>query len=69
MNKSRPCADPEGRGQLVPQQYWFGSPGKSQSYQASVQCWTIIGPPTKWRFDGGPMMADFLLYLDPSQFH
>ena len=26
-------------------QYWFGSPGKLQNYQASIQCWAIIGPP------------------------
>ena len=26
-------------------QYWSRSPEKSQSYQASIQCWAIIGPP------------------------
>ena len=29
----------------VSKQYWFRSPEKSQSYQASIQCWAIIGPP------------------------
>ena len=55
---------------LVSLQYWSGSLEKSQSYQASIQCWAIIGlpekhyliwaiigPPFKWRFVGGPMMA------------
>ena len=27
----------------VSQQYWSGCPGKSQSYQASIYCWAIIG--------------------------
>ena len=26
-------------------QYCPGSPEKSQSYQVSIQCWAIIGPP------------------------
>ena len=34
---------------------------QSHSYQASIQCWAIIGTPAKrpitWRFAGGPMMA------------
>ena len=30
---------------------------KSQSYRASIQCWTIINTPFKWRFASGPMMA------------
>ena len=34
-----------------------GFPGKSQSYQASIQCFGIIGPPAKWRFADGHMMA------------
>ena len=44
---------------------WFsgGSTDKSQSFQASVQCWAIIGTPAKR--PGGPMMARFLWYLDP----
>ena len=29
------------------EQYWSGSLAKSQSYQASTQCWAIIGPPAK----------------------
>ena len=34
-------------------------PLKSQSYQASIQCWVIIGTPAKrkWRFAGGSMMT------------
>ena len=28
-------------------QYWSGSPEKSQSYQASIQCWAIICTPAK----------------------
>ena len=53
-------ADPEGGGQWVrtppppplknhknrvSKQYWSRYPEKSQSYQASIQCWAIIGPP------------------------
>ena len=49
-------ADPErGQGVQTPlknhkknrisKQYWSRSPEKSQSYQASIQCWAIIGPP------------------------
>ena len=45
----------------VPYKYWSGSKGKSQSYQAGIQCWATIGPasetPFKWRFAGGAMMA------------
>ena len=33
-------------------QYWLGSPGKSQSYKASIQCWAIIGPPAKRPLNG-----------------
>ena len=29
----------------VSKQYWSGSPEKSLSYQASIQCWANIGPP------------------------
>ena len=44
----------------VSKQYWSESPEKSQSYQASIQYWVIIGPPAKrhlWRFAGGLIMA------------
>ena len=41
-------------------------PKKSQSYQASIQCWATIGPPMKrhlmafrWRADGGPLIVVF----------
>ena len=35
-------------------QYWSGYPEKSQSYmyQASIQCWAIIGPPAKRHLNG-----------------
>ena len=59
-------ADPEGgggRGQgvqiprkftkyRVSEQYWSGSPEKSQNYQASIQCWGIIGPPANRHLNG-----------------
>ena len=32
----------------VSKQYWSRSPEKSQSYQASIQCWVIIGPPASY---------------------
>ena len=57
------CADPEVRGSEPPpppESYKnIGSysnnvpiPLKSQSYQASIQCWAIIGPPEKRHFIG-----------------
>ena len=36
----------------VSKQYWSRSPEKSQSYQASIQCWAIIGPPAKRYLNG-----------------
>ena len=36
---------PQSQIYRVPYQYWFGISGKSQSYQASIQCWAIISPP------------------------
>ena len=36
----------------VSEQYWSGSPEKSQSYQASIQCWDIIGPSAKRHLNG-----------------
>ena len=40
---------PSGKTQKyrLSKQYWSGSPEKSQSYQASIQCWAIIGTPAK----------------------
>ena len=44
-------------------QYWSGSTEKWQSYQASNQCWAIIGPPAKrhtsfcWRADYDPLLS------------
>ena len=35
----------------IPKHYWSGSPEKSQSYQASIQCLAIIGPPVKHHFN------------------
>ena len=39
-------------------------PLKNRSYQASIQCWTIIGTPAKrhlmafrWRADDGPLIV------------
>ena len=40
------------RSYRVPQQYWSGSCGKSQSYQANSQCWAIISPPAKRHLNG-----------------
>ena len=47
-------------------QYWSRFPEKSQSYQASIQCWAIIGTPAKrllmafpWRADDGPILVVF----------
>ena len=46
---------------------------KSQSYQASIQCWVIMGRPAKRHLNGilpgGPMMARFKWYLDPLSSH
>ena len=36
----------------VSKQYWSRSPEKSQSYQASIQCWAIISPPAKRHLNG-----------------
>ena len=33
-------------------QYWSGSPEKSQSYQATIQCWAIMGSPAKCHLNG-----------------
>ena len=60
-------------------------PLKNRSYQASIQCWAIIGTQAKrhlmafrwradrnainWRFAGGPIMARLKWYLDPSSPH
>ena len=57
MCGSRGGGPPE-KPQNVGLQYWSESPEKSQSYQASIQCWAIIGPSAfKWSFADGPMMA------------
>ena len=74
MERRRHCmADPEGRagGPDSPpteksQQYrdWSGSLGKSQSYQASIQCWAksanqrhVILMTFRWRADDGPLIV------------
>ena len=36
----------------VSYQYRSGSPNKSQSYKASIQCWAIVGPPAKRHLNG-----------------
>ena len=61
------CADPEGgaggpdspppplknkKRYRLSKQYWAGSPEKSQSYKASIQCWAAIGPPAKRHLNG-----------------
>ena len=70
------CADPEGggdRGSGPPlknhKNIGFSSstgpdPLKNRSYQASFQCWAIIGTPAKrhlmafrWRADDGPLIV------------
>ena len=40
------------------------TPEKTQSYQASFQCWANIGTRFKWRFTGEPIIARQKLYLD-----
>ena len=54
--------DPEGDGGGR----WSGPPPPPQSYQARIQCWTIIGTPAnaismafRWRADHGPLMVVF----------
>ena len=58
---------------MVSKQYWSGSSEKSQNYQASIQCWAIIGPPAKrhlngvrWRAGDGPLIVLFGLSLPSS---
>ena len=48
-------------GTRVSKQYWCGTSEKSQGYQASIQCWAIIGLPRKamvfhCRADDGPRL-------------
>ena len=49
--------DPPEKSQKygVSYQYW----SRSQSYQASIQCWAIIGPPAKRNLNGddGPRFS------------
>ena len=47
-------------------------PLKNHSYQASIQCWAIIGTPAKrhlmafrWRTDDGPLIVAFVWILSP----
>ena len=40
-------------------QYWFGSPSKSQSYQASIQCWSITDLPGKRHLNGVSLAGRF----------
>ena len=62
---TKPWADPEGGGgqgvrtpplksqkYTVSKQYWSGSTEKLQSYQASIQCWAVIGPLVKCHLNG-----------------
>ena len=45
----------------VSMQYWSGSPEKSQSYQASIQCWAIIAKLLAFqgRAEDGPLIVVF----------
>ena len=50
----------------VPKQNWSRSPEKSQIFQASIQCWAIIGPQRnaiwmafRWRVDSGLLLVVF----------
>ena len=45
----------------VSKQYWSESPKKSQSYQASIQCWAIIGPPAKRHLKSGIVVFRYFL--------
>ena len=47
-----PPPEKKSKSYRVSSQYWSEFPGKSQSYQASFQCWTIIGPPAKRHLNG-----------------
>ena len=55
----------------VSKQYWSGSTEKSQSYQASIQCWNIIGTPGTLIVIFGPSFPSSKLdtlclnFLDP----
>ena len=66
---SRPCLKNQKKYR-VSKQYWSLSPEKSQSYQASIQCWANIGPPAKHHLNGvslagwwGPRIVVFGSYL------
>ena len=65
MGRSRGQGGGGGEGPLTPpppsektqkyrvfQQYWSRSPEKSHSYQASIQCWDMIGRPAKRHLNG-----------------
>ena len=57
----------------VSKQYWFGSPEKSQSFQASIQCWANIGTPARRHLNGvslvGRWWPAYSGILDPSSPH
>ena len=75
-----PCADTEGgtgcldhpppwkitKIVVVFKQYWFGSPGKSQRYQASIPCRAIIGPPAKCYLSGVSLVGQLLVLYGSS---
>ena len=56
----------ESQSYRISKQYWSGFPEKSHRYQASIQCWAIIGPPAKRHVNNddslagcGPLFAVF----------
>ena len=51
--------DPPGKSQKYRgfEKYWSGSPGKSQSYHASIQCRTMIGTLAKRHFNDVPLVS------------
>ena len=52
----------------ISKQYWSGSPEKSQSYQARIQCWIIIGTPAKRHLNGVLLAVDDGLQYPPPSY-
>ena len=59
-NSNKACMDPEWKGGEGGDGGGGTLPGKSLSYQVSIQCLAIIGLPPKRRFNGSPMLAHFV---------
>ena len=73
--KLRACADPEGEGAGVRTSLrlknhkikgFLSNTGEDplKNHKATKPAFNV-GPPLKWRFPGGPMMACFYCYLNP----